>query len=249
MKRFFFAVLFVGFLSAYNELTDIYFEEQPGFAEIMLKFKEEIVDYRGNLEKNKITIFFPYTDYFKDIRKIEINKANVSYIEIKPGKEHTIKVIIAEKERSEYKIEQVGNIMTIRVYPPKLVGKKAVQETVQTLPKIKPSTISEILNLKRMKYRTYGKADIFKSLVDVKGDSALMDPAGAKLLGVIMRGPRKVAIFKDKNGKTFILKEGARVKNGKLWKVTENQVILLIGLRGYARTVRIKLKNPMEDLK
>ncbi|GEM_PF-4906741 len=249
MRKFFILLIFTGFLGAYNELTDIYFEEQPGFAEIMLKFREEIVDYRGNLEKNKIVIFFPYTDYFKDIRKIDIKKANVSYIEIKPGKEHTIKVIIAEKKRSEYKIEQVGNIMTVRVYPPKIAGEKAVQETVQTLPKIKPSTISEILNLKRLKYRTYGKRDIFKSLINTKGDSALMDPAGAKLLGIIIRGQRKVAIFKDKNGKTFILKQGQRVKNGKLWKITENQVILLIGLRGYARTIRIKLKNPMEDLK
>lgn len=236
-----------GILSAYNELTDIYFEKQPGFAEIMLKFRQEVEVYRYYMEKNKVVLFFSYMDYFKDLRKIDVNEANVRYISIKPGKNHTLKVIIVERERSEYKVETVGNIMTVRIYPPKLTREKP--ESVAVLPQIKPSTIKQILNLKTIRYQTYGKSDIFKSLINEKADSLLLDPLTAKLVGVIMRGRRKLGIFKDKSQKTFILKEGSRVKNGKLWKLTENQAIFLVGLRGYARTVRIKLKNPMEAIK
>ncbi len=245
----FIGLLLTGLLGAYNELTDIYFEEQPGFAEIMLKFREEVVDYRNYLEKKNIVLFFPYMDYFKDLNKIDVNKANVKYIKISPGKNHTVKIIIAEKERSEYKVEQVGNIVTVRVYPPKLMGKKAVQESVATLPQLHPSTIMQILNIKRVKFHPPGRRDIFKSLVAERPDSLLLDPFSAKLVGVIIQGRKKLGIFVDKSNKTYILKEGTMVKNGKLWKLTENQAIFLVGLRGYARTIRIKLKNPMEILK
>ena len=238
-------LLLTGVLSAYNELTDIYFEKQPGFAEIMLKFRNEVTVYRNYMEKNKVILFFSYMDYFKTLREIDINEANVKRILIKPGKEHTLKVIIVEKERSDYKVETVGNIMTVRIFPPRLTTAEK-PESVAVLPQIQPSTIKQILNLKTIKYQTYGKSDVFKTLVNESADSNLLDPLTAKLVGVIMRGRRKVGIFQDKSKKTFILKEGARVKNGKLWKLSENQAIFLVGLRGYARTVRIKLKNPTD---
>ncbi len=242
-------VIFTGVLGAYNELTDIYFEEQPGFAEIMLKFREEVVDYRNYLEKKNIVLFFPYMDYFKDLNKIEVNKSNVKFIKITPGKNHTVKIVIAEKERSEYKVEQVGNIVTVRVYPPSLTSKKVVQESIPTLPQLRPSTIMQILNIKHVRFRPPGRRDIFKSLVGEKTDSLLLDPFSAKLVGVIIQGRKKLGIFVDKSNRTYILKEGTEVKNGKLWKLTENQAIFLVGLRGYARTIRIKLKNPMEILR
>jgi len=100
-----------------------------------------------------------------------------------------------------------------------------------------------------VRYQTFGKPDLFKSLINEKADSLLLDPLTAKLVGVIIRGRKKLGIFEDKSKNTYILKEGARVKNGKLWKLTENQAIFLVGLRGYARTIRIKLKNPMEAIK
>ena len=240
-------LLLTGILSAYNELTDIYFEKQPGFAEIMLKFRQEVEIYRNYMEKNKVVLFFSYMDYFKDLRKIDVNTANVKYISIKPGKNHTLKVIIVEKERSDYKVETVGNIMTVRIFPPKLTKEKP--ESVAVLPQIQPTTIKQILHLKTVRYQTYGKPDIFKTLINEKADSLLLDPLTAKLVGVIMRGRHKLGIFQDRSKKTFILKEGARVKNGKLWKLTENQAIFLVGLRGYARTIRIKLKNPMEAIR
>lgn len=249
IKVIFISFIFASFLSAYNELTDLYFEEQPGFAEIILKFKEEVVDYRNYLEKSNIVLFFPYMDYFKDLNKIDVDKANVKYIKISPGKNHTLKIIIAEKSRSEYKIEQVGNIVTVRVYPPRLIGKKAVQESLAILPKLRASTIMQILNIKHVRYKPPGKRDIFKILIGEKSDSLLMDPSTAKLVGVIIQGRKKLGIFVDKSSRTYILKEGSMVKNGKLWKLTENQAIFLVGLRGYARTIRIKLKNPMKMLK
>jgi len=92
-------------------------------------------------------------------------------------------------------------------------------------------------------YERRGKRDPFEAITVVDENDSLLSVGGASLIGIIQKGGNFVALLKDREGKGFILKEGDRVRGGKVVKITEDRVIFFVRELGTSRKVVLQLKN------
>ena len=100
------------------------------------------------------------------------------------------------------------------------------------------------------KYSSRGKRDPFKPLVqestgEIQTD--LLNVEDATLTGIIWMGDHMVALFKDKKGKSYYMKKGDDVYNGRIIDIKDNSVIVSVYQFGATRRLELKVTEHSTD--
>ncbi len=89
-------------------------------------------------------------------------------------------------------------------------------------------------------YSSRGKKDPFRPEA-MEGEEELLNVSEAKLLGVIRSEEGDVALLQDRRGVGYVLKEGDRVRNGRVVKIESDRVIFATVDFGFTRRIELKL--------
>lgn len=100
-----------------------------------------------------------------------------------------------------------------------------------------------------IKYSSKGVRDPFATLIDDEAtqnspiEIRIPNVEGLKLVGVIesAAGTANRALFEDKDGYSYILKSGDKVRNGYVLRVELNEVYFQIFEYGWSRTLALKI--------
>lgn len=100
------------------------------------------------------------------------------------------------------------------------------------------------------KYSNRGRRDPFKPLVsentgEVQTD--LLNVEEATLTGIIWMGDHMVALFKDKKGKSYYMKKGDAVYNGRIIDIKDNSVIVSVFQFGATRRLELRVTEHSND--
>lgn len=98
----------------------------------------------------------------------------------------------------------------------------------------------------KIDYKSEGRRDPFQPLFEEKKEEEelpLLQVEEAALVG-IMRGPGGgLALVRDADGRTYVLREGEKVKNGYLRRVKSTMVIFNVAKYGRYRKVELELQS------
>lgn len=95
-------------------------------------------------------------------------------------------------------------------------------------------------------YHTNGLRDPFAPLIKVGGSfnaAALPDVSSLRMVGVLHDVKNSWGLFEDANGYGYILKQGDRVRNGRLAKLTEDKAFFQLTEFGWSRSVELDLER------
>jgi len=244
--RYFFIILLItGITKAQSKLTGYGVSETEGIVSVELEFEGEV----------------PYiTDFvLKSPPRIVLDMDNTLYK--LPGRIFTVdKGIVLRIRGSQYKREPVP-ITRVVVDLDRLASydmKKEGSKVILTIPgkgeKITPSTTSATTKQKITKkkpylalrslyfYRSRGKRDPFMPVLEEESDT-LLNVADAKLIGIVRDPTGYIALLEDKGGKGYILREGDRVRKGRVVKIKPQSVVFAIFDFGFTRRVELKLEG------
>ena len=97
-------------------------------------------------------------------------------------------------------------------------------------------------------YNSYGRRDAFRPLISdakkegpVKTDLLIVD--GASLTGIVWAEGHFLAMLRDKDGRSFFLREGDSVYQGRVSSVTEARVVIDISEFGDYHQVTLKVND------
>jgi len=91
-------------------------------------------------------------------------------------------------------------------------------------------------------YSSRGKKDPFKP-ESLEGEEELLNVSEAKLLGIIKTDEGNVALLQDRRGVGYVLKEGDRVRNGRVVRIESDRVIFATVDFGFTRRIELKLEE------
>ncbi len=91
-------------------------------------------------------------------------------------------------------------------------------------------------------YSSRGKKDPFQPETEI-GEEELLNVSEAKLLGVIKSEEGNVALLQDRRGVGYVLKEGDRVRNGRVVRIESDRVIFATVDFGFTRRIELKLEE------
>lgn len=96
-------------------------------------------------------------------------------------------------------------------------------------------------------YQSYGRVDPFRALVtgefEIAPSADLVDMNAAVLVGVMWGASEKYALLEDGHGNGFILRVGARVRNGRVIAINDDSVVASISLYGITSRVVLRLEQ------
>ena len=99
----------------------------------------------------------------------------------------------------------------------------------------------------KVEYRSHGRKDPFKPLFEKEEEEEEELPPlrvdGATVAGIMVGPEGRLALIRDTDGRTYVLGEGAKVKNGYLRRVKTDAVIFNIAKYGRYRKVELELKS------
>ncbi len=114
--------------------------------------------------------------------------------------------------------------------------------------KIKGTMVAEFPKRLVIKYNSKGHRDPFATLIDdtrtynVPIEKRVPNVEGLKFVGVIeSEGTTNRALFEDKEGYSFMLKSGDKVKNGYVLRVESDRVYFQVFEYGWSRTIALKM--------
>lgn len=115
--------------------------------------------------------------------------------------------------------------------------------------KMKGTMVAEFPQRLVIKYSSKGVRDPFATLIDDEAtqnspiEIRIPNVEGLKLVGVIesAAGTANRALFEDKDGYSYILKSGDKVRNGYVLRVELNEVYFQIFEYGWSRTLALKI--------
>ena len=123
------------------------------------------------------------------------------------------------------------------------VEESSAQDTVsQTGDTEEPPVVTR----EKIQYHSGGKKDPFKPLYEAEEEQEELPPLhteGATVAGIMLGPEGRLALIRDTEGRTYVLGEGAKVKNGYLRKVKTDGVIFNIIKYGRYRKVELELKS------
>lgn len=100
-----------------------------------------------------------------------------------------------------------------------------------------------------MEYRASGSTrDPFLSLVGGEGRSELIDLSVVTLVAVV-GGEDPFGVVEDAEGSSYVLRQGDRVKNGRVVSIKPNALVASQTILGYTTTVQLKLVEERKDVK
>jgi len=100
------------------------------------------------------------------------------------------------------------------------------------------------------RYSNRGKRDPFKPLVSEGTgtvETDLLNVEEATLTGIIWMGDHMVALFKDKKGKSYYMKKGDPVYNGRIVEISDNSVVVTIFEFGDSRRLELKVTEHVSN--
>lgn len=115
-----------------------------------------------------------------------------------------------------------------------------------------PDTVSQVdeqerrptVRREKVEYRSRGKRDPFLPLFEEeKEELPPLQVEGAALVGIMMGSEERLALVQDGEGRTYVLGEGARVKNGYLRGVRADRAIFDVAKYGRYRRVELELES------
>ncbi|UCE18368.1 MAG: SPOR domain-containing protein [Gemmatimonadota bacterium] len=118
----------------------------------------------------------------------------------------------------------------------------SAQDTVSREQDIEtPPTVTR----EKIEYRSQGRKDPFKPLVETEEEEELppLQVDGATVSGIMLGSEGRLALIRDGDGRTYVLGEGAKVKNGYLRRITTDTVIFNVVKYGRYRRVELELKS------
>jgi len=124
-------------------------------------------------------------------------------------------------------------------------GSKPVA-SLTTLPPPMPEPAEIVPQREKIVYRTMGRRDPFAPLIRVGAAynaAALPDINGLRMVGVLHDIKNSWGLFEDANGYGYILKQGDRVRNGRLAKLTKNKAFFQLTEFGWSRSVQLDLER------
>jgi len=115
--------------------------------------------------------------------------------------------------------------------------------------KLKGTMIAEFPQRLVIKYHQAGNRDPFATLINDNQtynspmEQRIPNVEGLKLVGVIESPSRETnrALFEDKDGYSYILKSGDKVRNGYVLRVESDQVFFQVFEYGWSRTLALKI--------
>jgi hypothetical protein len=100
-----------------------------------------------------------------------------------------------------------------------------------------------------MEYRASGSTrDPFLSLVGGENRSELIDLSVVTLVAVV-GGEDPFGVVEDAEGSSYVLRQGDRVKNGRVVSIKPNALVASQTILGYTTTVQLKLVEERKDVK
>jgi hypothetical protein len=118
--------------------------------------------------------------------------------------------------------------------------------SLSTLPPI-PATPTDVVPVRtQISYHTMGRRDPFAPLVQsgtAYSRTGLPDVSTLRLVGILHDVESKWGLFEDANGYGYILREGDRVRNGHLAKLTQNKAYFQLTEFGWSRAVELDLER------
>jgi len=91
-------------------------------------------------------------------------------------------------------------------------------------------------------YSSRGKKDPFQP-ESLPGGEELLNVSEAKLLGIIKTDEGNIALLQDRRGVGYVLKEGDRVRNGRVVRIESDRVIFATVDFGFTRIIELKLEE------
>lgn len=97
----------------------------------------------------------------------------------------------------------------------------------------------------KIEYKSKGKKDPFLPLFEEKEEEELplLQVEGATLVGIMVGPKERLALVQDAEQRTYVLREGARVKNGSLRRIRTDGAIFSVAKYGRYRKVELELKS------
>ena len=98
----------------------------------------------------------------------------------------------------------------------------------------------------KIKYSSNGRKDPFLPLFEKKEEEEELPPLnveGAALVGIMAGQNGGLALVRDTEGRTYVLRKGARVKNGYLRRIRSDAAIFNVAKYGRYRKVELELKS------
>ena len=98
----------------------------------------------------------------------------------------------------------------------------------------------------KIKYRSEGRKDPFQPLFEEKEEEEELPPLeveGATLVGVMTGQNGGLVLVRDTEGRTYVLRKGARIKNGYLRRIRSDAAIFNVAKYGRYRKVELELKS------
>ncbi len=115
--------------------------------------------------------------------------------------------------------------------------------------KIRGTLVAEFPQRLTIKYKSRGHRDPFETLINETKqyndpvERRIPNVDGLRLVGVIDAPYANSALFEDKDGYGYILKEGDKVRNGYVLKIKSEKVFFQIFEYGWSRTVALNLER------
>ena len=118
------------------------------------------------------------------------------------------------------------------------------QDTVSRAGEIEvPATVTR----ERIEYSSEGRKDPFRPLFETEKEQEeelpLLRVDGATVAGIMVGPAGRLGLIRDSDGRTYVLGEGAKVKNGYLRQIKKDRVIFHVAKYGRYRRVEMELKS------
>lgn len=259
MKRFIlmpivFVYIAIGFLSAQNMITSYSISESPEGVNIILEFTDKAPQYRHFTLSNPPRIVVDLIDvgYSLGSKVFMVGKGGVERIrgaQYQREPQLVSRIVLDVDGFRSYSITAQENKVIIKVGPITDVpySTERVEESAETLARTQEKQKTQEPQVKlqfgeKYFYSSRGKKDPFKPDV-MEEEGELLNVSEAKLLGIIRSEEGNVALLQDRRGVGYVLKEGDRVRNGRVVRIESDRVIFATVDFGFTRRIELKLEE------
>ncbi|MEO0251109.1 MAG: AMIN domain-containing protein [candidate division WOR-3 bacterium] len=243
-----------GFLCAQNMITSYSVSESPEGINIVLEFTDRAPQYRHFTLSNPPRVVVDLMDvgYSLGGKVFMVGKGGVERIrgaQYQREPQLISRIVLDVDGFRSYSISEQGNKIIIKVGPITDVpySTEKVEESIETVAKKQEQQKAQEPQAKlqfgeKYFYSSRGKKDPFKPEV-MEEEEELLNVSEAKLLGIIRSEEGNVALLQDRRGVGYVLKEGDRVRNGRVVRIESDRVVFATVDFGFTRRIELKLEE------
>ncbi|HOK23127.1 MAG TPA: AMIN domain-containing protein [Candidatus Hydrothermia bacterium] len=249
-----FCMFSMGVVEAQNTLRAYSIKETSEGTAIEFGFTGGMPEYRHFTLSNppRIVIDLMNVIYGLDEKLIMVGKGGIERVrgsQFQRDPELIARIVLDVDGFRNYSIRQTDGKLTILVGG--ISGESYRSETEEpTGTRSAPSKASEKPKESTYKldvgekyfYSSRGKKDPFEPEV-IEGEEELLNVSEAKLLGIIRSEEGNVALLQDRRGVGYVLKEGDKVRNGRVVRIESDRVVFATVDFGFTRRIELKLEE------